>query len=133
MHERFVALAPARRVTHFHFAHALDDWLPEISQHDKGFSLHGTFVQHFPHNRQFHQRSRTTGARHIPAPAFDQLEQPLLPRPHANLFLHPPVRVRFEKFRRHRQRSPATFFRPARDRFHHSAVAAAADCQALRS
>ena len=64
-------------------------------------------------------------------PALDQFEKPLLPRSSREPLCPPIVRARFEKFRGHRHCSPARFLRSARNRFHHSAISAAADDESL--
>jgi hypothetical protein len=52
--ERFLLFAPGRFVSEFDFADAVDDRVPKFAEHDQGFSADHVFIQHFPHDRQFH-------------------------------------------------------------------------------
>src|ERR1700730_12274919 len=125
-------LAPRRSMIAFDFSHALDDRLPEISQHDEGLIAHGALVQHLPDNGEFRQSTGAAGARNVPPAALHQCKEPFLAGLHTDLFVDPPVRPRPEKSCCHRERSPSCFLCAARDGFHRARIAAAANNKSFR-
>src|ERR1700730_6085279 len=58
MHELILRLAPSGCVSTFDFAHSLQNWLPEVAQHDERPLLHRFLVQHFPDHGEFDQSAR---------------------------------------------------------------------------
>src|SRR4029077_3372724 len=124
------AFAVRRSMARFHLAHALDDGPPEFSQRHQRLACHHALIEHLPGHRQFHERAGAARASDVTLAAADQLEQALFPGAHANLFVHPSVGARSKEFRGDGQRAPVRFLRTARDRFHHAAVAAAANQKA---
>src|SRR5882724_5302864 len=108
--------------------HTIQHRRPEISKHGERFTRHHRLVQHLPHHRKFHECSRSAFARHKSVRAPDQLEEPLFPGLRPYFHVNPRIEFRsLEKLRRHTVCSPTSLFRTARNRFHYSAVTAAAN------
>src|SRR5256885_3359228 len=121
-----VRFAPRRGMSQLYSPHAIQHRYQEIPEHRKRFPFYHRFVHHLPHNRQLHKRSRAAFASDKAIAQPNQFKQPLLPRLHPHFHVNPRVRLRLKKFRRYTVRLPAGFFRATRNRFHHSAVSAAA-------
>src|SRR5260370_690985 len=119
--------APGRRMSQFSFTHAIQNRLPEISQHGERFRCHHRLVQHFPHHRKLDERSRPAFARYKTIRAPDQLKEPLFPGFHPHFHVDPGIELgSFEKIRGHPQCFPAAFLRSAPRCFHHPTLTAAA-------
>src|SRR5439155_12106330 len=84
------------------------------------------------HHGQLDERPGAALAGDVAVAAAHQLEEPRLPRVHANFFVDPTVRSRLEEFRGNGERAPAGVLGAARGRLHHTAVAACAHDEALR-
>ena len=94
VHQRIARLAPARRVAALDFAHAIQNRLPEIAEHDERALLHRFLVQHFPNDGEFHERARAALACDVAVAEAHEFKQALLPGRHARFFLHPAIRAR---------------------------------------
>src|SRR5260370_27749792 len=127
-----VGSAPGGRVSHLYSPHAIQNRLPEVSETRKWFLRHPRLVQHLPHTRKLHERSRPALARHKSVPAPDQLKESLFPGLQAHFDVNPGIELRaFEKIRGYTGRFPAGFFRATGYRLHHAAVTAAANGESV--
>src|SRR5438876_4925908 len=127
MHQFAVRFAPHGRMSQLYFSHALQDGRPKIAQHHHWFSRDHGFVQHLPHHRKFHKRSRAAFARHKAMREPHQFKQSFLPGLHANFFVNPSIDLRLEKFRGNTVRFCTGASRAARHCLHHAAIATAAN------
>jgi len=133
VNEAVGGFAPFGGVADFDFADALDDGLPEIAESDEGLVAHHALVDHFPDDGEFNESAGAAGARDVSRAAANELKEALLPSGDAGFLIHPAIRARAEKFSGDGERPPARFFRAARNRFHHTPIAAAANNEPLRS
>src|SRR5437660_1802776 len=128
IHQPPVRLAPRRGVSQFHFPHAIQNRLPEVSEHRERFLRHHRLVQHFPNDCKLHERAGPAFARDKSIRAPDELKEPLFPGLHAHFEVNPRIQLCIlEKIRGHAVRFSSGFLRAARHRFHHPAVTAAAN------
>src|SRR6266550_2452874 len=126
VHQPTVCLVPGRGVSHFYFPHAIQNRLPKISEHRERFRGHHRLVQHLPHNRKLHERSRPAFACYKSIRAPDQLKESFFPGLHTHFHVNPRIELGgLEKFRGHPGCFPAGFLGSAGHRFHHPAVTAA--------
>src|SRR5713226_4175708 len=132
MHEAAVCLTPRRWMSQLDFPHTFQDRLPKISEHGKRFLGHHRLVQHFPNHRELHKRPRAASACYKAIRKPDQLEQSFFPALLPHLHVNPRIDLRrFEEFCRHPVSFSARLFRAPRYRFHHAAITAAANGEAV--
>jgi hypothetical protein len=132
MHQRIARLAPSGRVPALDFAHAVQDRLPEIAQHDERALFHRFLVEHFPDDGEFHERASAAFASDVAVAEAHEFKQALLPGGYASFFFHPTICARAKKTGRYGEDASAGFARAARHGFHHAAVASGADCKSCR-
>src|SRR5579863_2404289 len=94
MYETPASLSPRRLMRELDFTDAVDDRLPEISEHCKGLWLDHGFIQHFPNDGEFDERAGAAFAGDEAVAEANQLEQAVLPGVDANFDVDPWVRFR---------------------------------------
>ena len=79
MNQTATRFTPRRAMGELHFAHALDDGLPEIAERGKWFRGQDRFVEHLPDNSQLYQRAGAAFARNEAVGQANELEEAILP------------------------------------------------------
>ncbi len=115
----------------FHFTHAIEDGLPEIANDGDGLGRNHGFVQHFPNDGEFDQCTGATLAGHKTVGEANQFKEALFPGFHTNFDVDEGIGVTRKEFRGYAVSLSVGFFGAARNRFHDSAVSAAADGEAM--